>query len=449
MKVTVVGLGKIGLPLAVQVAGSGHHVAGADLSEHVVSEVNAGRSPFGGEPGLDARLAELRADGSLRATTDTAGAVRESDVVLVVVPLVVDAAKQPDFAALDAVTACIGPLLRPGVLVSYETTLPLGTTRGRFLPALAAASGLTPGADLFVCHSPERVSSGTVFRDLARYPKLVGGVDAPSGARAVSFYTSALQFEQRPDLPVPNGVWDLGSAEAAEMTKLAETTYRDVNIALANEFALCADRWGLDVMEVIAAANSQPYSHVHRPGVAVGGHCIPVYPHFYLAGDPGATLPAAARVVNTSMPGYAVRLLHEMLGGVAGRTVVVLGASYRGGVKETAFSGVWQLVAALDDAGAKVRVHDPLFSDAELSRMGLTSHHLGDPCDAALLQADHREYGKLSPADLPGVRAVLDGRGVLDPTRWPGVRVRTLGRPEGAGPLPRGSAAGSPGASAP
>ncbi len=247
----------------------------------------------------------------------------------------------------------------------------------------------------------------------------------------MAFYESVLTFDERPDLPRPNGVWRMGSAEAAEMAKLAETTYRDVNIGLANQFARYADAHGIDVMAVIEACNSQPYSHIHRPGIAVGGHCIPVYPRLYLFNDPAATVVAAAREANAAMPEYAVARLAEAHGDLAGQRVAVLGAAYRGGVKETAFSGVFPVVAALREAGADVAVHDPLYSDEELAAYGWAPYHLGTAVDAAVVQADHAEYRGLGASDLPGVRTVLDGRGVLDPDC---VR-RGLGRGPGAGGL--------------
>ncbi|MEP7204344.1 MAG: NAD(P)-binding domain-containing protein, partial [Ilumatobacteraceae bacterium] len=237
MNICVVALGKIGLPLAVQFSRSGHQVVGADISTATVDLVNAGIAPFPNEADLDTFLSEVVGQGRLSATTDVTEAVNGSEVVVVVVPLIVDRDKSPDFAALDHATAAIAAGLRPDSLVVYETTLPVGTTRTRFAPALEAGSGLTLGDDLFVAFSPERVYSGRVFADLRRYPKLVGGTDRPSTERAVSFYESALQFDERDDLAAPNGVWNLGSTEAAELAKLAETTYRDINIAFANELA--------------------------------------------------------------------------------------------------------------------------------------------------------------------------------------------------------------------
>ena len=441
--VTVVGLGKIGLPLAVQIAGQGFRVRGADLSTRVAGLVAGGHVPFPGEPGLAGRLAEVVKTGLLTAGTDTTGAVTKSDVVVVVVPLVIGEDGQPDYSALDAATASVAAGLRAGSLVSYETTLPVHTTRQRLGPALAAGSGLRADLDFMLCHSPERVSSGTIFADLRRYPKLVGGIDARSGERAAAFYESVLDFDERPDLPRPNGVWDLGSAEAAELTKLAETTYRDVNIALANEFACFAGAAGIDVYQVIAAANSQPYSHIHRPGIAVGGHCIPVYPRLYLAGDPGARLPAVAREINDAMPARAVQMLTELTRGLSGLRVAVLGATYRSGVKETALSGVFAVVRELGLRGAIPVVHDPLYSDAELRGLRLEPYRIGEPCDAAIIHTDHPEYKLLGPAELPGVCALVDGRAVTDPGRWGAVPRRVIGLPAGNGspPQPAGHAA--------
>jgi len=433
MKVTVVGLGKIGLPLAVQFARSGVEVIGADVNQSVVDAVNAGTEPFPGEAHLAEYLAEVVASGALRASTDTAAAVSESDAVVVVVPLFVDAEARPDFGWMDAATDDIARGLRAdnSTLVVYETTLPVGTTRTRWKPRLEEGSGLVEGRDFHLVFSPERVLTGRVFADLRKYPKLLGGLSPEGAARATEFYEKVLQFDERPDLERGNGVWDLGSAEAAEMAKLAETTYRDVNIGLANQFGRFAAAHGIDVHQVIEASNSQPYSHIHRPGIAVGGHCIPVYPRLYLWNDPEATVVRAAREANLEMPAYCVGLAAGARGGsLSGARVVVLGASYRGGVKETAFSGVFATVDALREAGAEVLVHDPMYSAEELAGFGWTAYELGQPVDVAVLQADHAEYRELSAADLPGVTVVIDGRDVLDATRFPDARVISVGRAE-------------------
>jgi UDP-N-acetyl-D-mannosaminuronic acid dehydrogenase len=384
MRAVVVALGKIGLPLAVQIANAGHEVVGADIDERVVDLIRAGTVPFPNEPGIAEAL-------PIEVTTDTAAAVPGADLVVVVPPLVAGADGIPDWRAVDAAIADVARGAMAGTTVVVETTVPVGTTRDRVAPQMPAG--------VHVAFSPERVSSGRVLRDLATYPKLVGGVSPEAEARAVELYRSFItEAEVRP----------MGGAEAAELTKLAETTYRDLNIAYANELARHADELGLDVQRVIDAANSQPYSHIHRPGVAVGGHCIPVYPRFYLAGDEHARLPGVAREINEAMPGYAVELLSDLLGGLDGTRVLILGVAYRGGVKETAFSGAFPLRDALRGRGAQVVASDPLFDDHELRELGFEPWD-GEPVEGVIVQTDHAEYATLEiPAD-----GIVDGRGVV------------------------------------
>jgi nucleotide sugar dehydrogenase len=428
MRIAVVALGKIGLPLAVQFADQGHEVVGVDVNESTVAAVNRGLESFPGETQLQEKLSTLVPDGMLRATTDYAEGIPGADAIVVVVPLFVhEVTGEPDFAWMDAATASIAEHLTPGTLISYETTLPVGTTRNRWKPMIESASGLVEGTDFDLVFSPERVLTGRVFADLRKYPKLVGGLSAVGETRAAEFYEQVLTFDERDDLPRPNGVWQMGTAEAAEMAKLAETTYRDVNIGLANQFAVYADKVGIDVYAVIEACNSQPFSHIHRPGIAVGGHCIPVYPRLYLSTDPDADIVRTARQFNASMPDRVIEQAAALLGDLRGMTAVVLGAAYRGGVKETAFSGVFPAADALASRGAEVRVHDALYSDDELKALGFTPHHLGEPVDLAVVQTDHREYRELSAHDFPGIRLLMDGRNITIPENWVGVPRLVIG----------------------
>lgn len=421
MRIAVVALGKIGLPLAVQFAERGHDVVGVDVNAALVEAVNRGVEPFPGEAQLQEKLTAALAAGRLRATTEYAEAIPAADAVVVVVPLFVnEETAEPEFGWMDQATTSLARHLAPGTLVSYETTLPVGVTRSRWKPLIEQVSGLTEGEDFHLVFSPERVYSGRIFADLRRYPKLVGALSPEGAKRALGFYEAVLEFDKRSDLSRPNGVWDLGSAEAAEMAKLAETTYRDVNIGLANQFALFSARHGIDVHQVIEACNSQPFSHIHRPGIAVGGHCIPVYPKLYLSTDPDADIVRTARAVNESMPERLVAQAEGVLGSLAGLRAVVLGAAYRGGVKETAFSGVFPTVAALRTRGAEVRVHDPLYTDEELRRLGFEPYTLGSEGDLAVLHTDHREYRELGPDHIPGIRLLVDGRAATDATRWAG-----------------------------
>lgn len=408
MRIAVIGLGHIGLPLAVQYAGRGHQVVGCDPAERIVEAINAGRSPHDDEPTLVERLPELVRSGHLRAIRDDAEGARGAEAVVVIVPVAVDEHREIDFGPIDAATRDIARDLQPGTLVIYETTLPVGTTRDRFGPMLEAGSGLTLDRDLFLAFSPERVLVGRVLLDLRRYPKIVGGTSPESTRRAVEFYRSVLDPGTE--------VLAVATAETAEMTKLAETTYRDVNIALANEYARYAAKRGIDVTEVIGAANSQPFSHIHAPGVGVGGHCIPVYPHFLFNGEPDLRLPPLARAVNDGMAAFAVALLRDRLGSLAGVGVLVLGIAYRADVREDSFSSAFRLRDELAAAGAVVHGHDPYFDAEHLAAAGFVPYDLAAPSAmrAAIVQAAHAAYLSLDLRTIPGLELLVDGRNALD-----------------------------------
>jgi nucleotide sugar dehydrogenase len=408
--VAVVGLGKIGLPLAAQFASKGLDVVGCDVLPEVVESINAGRAHIHEEAGLEQAVAAAVASGKLKATTDTSAAVAKADVVVIIVPLMVSLDRDIDYRSLDAATRAVGRGLHKGSLVIIETTLPVGTTRQRLGPMLEKESGLRAGADFHLAFSPERLYAGRIFEDLRKYPKIVGGIDEPSTERALQFYRSVLDAE----------VWAVDNSETAEFTKLAETTYRDVNIALANQFALYAARRDVNVAQAFKAANSQPFSHIHRPSLGVGGHCIPVYPHFMLgdASNGELSLVRDGRQTNDHMADVGVEQLERALGGLNGRRVLVLGASYREDVKELAFSTAFSLVDLLRRAGAEVLIHDPLFTPSELANLEAEVVDLASDqarsVDAIVVQAMHRDFRDLDWRSFKKLRAVLDGRGTLD-----------------------------------
>ena len=421
--VAVVGAGKMGLPLAAQFAGHGWEVVAVDVQEAVVAAINDGRSHLGEEPGVGELVASAHAAGRLRATTDGAAAAREADVVVLIVPVMLDAAHQPDYRHMDAAVDSIAGGIHAGSLVVFETTLPVGDTRGRYAPRLEQASGLRADADFFVAFSPERLFSGAVLRNLSSYPKLVGGLGPASTGRATRFYDSVLDAE----------IVAMSSAEAAEFSKLADTTYRDVNIALANEYAAYADRVGVDIREVIAAANSQPYSHIHQPGLGVGGHCIPVYPHFLLSRAPELTLVARSREVNDGQIGIAIEAVREALGELVGEPVLVLGLTYRDGVKELAYSRALPLIEAFAAAGARVLAHDPLLTDDEVRSLGAEPYAWGSSSDvrAIVTQTGDPRWRTLDAAWFPDLVILVDGRNTLSGLALPaGARYRGIGVPD-------------------
>lgn len=412
MTVCVVGLGKVGLPLAVQYASRGLDVIGCDIDASRVDRINAADCPVVGEEGLEDGLRAALKAGRLRATAGTAAGVAESDVVVLIVPVGLTEGKEPDLSHLDAALDAVAAGLRPGTLVLVESTVPVGTTRGRVGAALADRGAL-------LAASPERVSSGHIFRDLRTYPKIIGPLDEASWSRAEDFYREAIE---------PPCLLRVRDPETAEFAKLAEGVYRDVNIALASELARYADALGIDVTEAFDAANSQPYSHIHQPGVGVGGHCVPVYPHF-LPRDAQLAIPAAAREINDSMARYAVDKLANALGSLDGATVLILGLAYRPDVKEAAHSSAFLLVDALRERGARPLVHDPLFSEDEVRAFGLAPPDAFPPVrvDAIIVQALHQAYRALDWRSFAGCRAVLDGRNALDRSQIEAAGLRYLG----------------------
>ena len=399
MNVSVVGLGKVGLPLAVQYASRGCSVIGCDIDAALVNAVNNGQCPIDGEEGLEELLSAAIQDGSLTATTDTATAVADSEIVVIIVPVGLTDGRSPDFSHLDAAVGAIGRGIQENTLVLVETTVPVGTTRERVGGSLAKEEH-----QVLLAASPERVTTGQIFRDLRTYPKIIGAVDEASWLKAEAFYSQALEA------PCLLRVRD---PETAEFSKIAEGVYRDVNIALAGELARYADSIGVDVTEAIEAANSQPYSHIHKPGVGVGGHCLPVYPYFLPEG--ALRMPDAARKINDAMAGYGVAKLEEAIGSLRGKDVLILGLAYRANAKEASHSSTVLIAKALEERGARPLVHDPLFSPEEIRALDLEAvTALPAPCDAIVVQAWHDEYHNLDLAAFSGCRAVLDGRNVLE-----------------------------------
>jgi nucleotide sugar dehydrogenase len=431
--VAVVGLGKIGLPLASQYASAGWRVIGVDVIDEVVDGVNRGVSHVLEEPGVAGLVASAHERGAISATTDHAAAARQADVVIMAVPIMLDASASPDYRFMDAATEAFARGLRPGALVVYETTLPVGDTAGRYRPMIEHASGLNmqdTDRGFYLAFSPERVYSGRILTDLQRYPKLVGGVDSPSARRAVAFYRSVLEAE----------VWDLGSAEAAEFAKLAETTYRDVNIALANEFARYAESVGnVDITRVIEAANSQPFSHIHQPGIGVGGHCIPVYPHFLLSRGAALDLVRAARKINDAQTSHAIACVEEAVETLENASVLVLGLTYRHGVRELAYSRGVALVSELLAKGARVAACDPLMGEDEIRAIGALPHRWGEPSDAIVIVTQTADplWATLDTRDHESLRVFYDGRNSLRDLRLP-APVRYLA--PGLGPSPMSTA---------
>ena len=410
--VAVYGLGKMGLPLAAVYADVTTNTIGVDVSPDVVEAVGRGESHVVREPGLDALLADTIETGALSARTDAAGAAAEATVHVIIVPTPIHDDRSPDLSALEAVSADIASGLAPGDLVCVECTVPPTTCREVVRPILAEESGISP-TEFGLAFCPERTSSGRAIEDIrGAYPKVVGGIDPESTRAAALVYD---EINSQGTLPVTD-------ATTAEAVKVFEGVYRDVNIALANELARFTDELDIDVNEAISVANTLPFCDIHTPGIGVGGHCIPYYPYFLIHGfDTDTSLLRTAREVNDAMPDFAISKLREEFAAegttMEGKTVLVLGLTYRPGVNETAATPAGPLIDGLREGGASVLATDPILDDAEIAAFGADPIGIEaaaeQAVDAAVLVTAHEGFDALDWAAFEPL-IVIDGRNALD-----------------------------------
>jgi UDP-N-acetyl-D-glucosamine dehydrogenase len=403
MKIGIVGLGYVGLPLAVAFAEAGHELTGLDVDPAKIEALNAGRSYVEDVPG--SVLAALRE--RLRATSDYAD-LAACEAVIVCVPTPLSGSREPDLTYLvDAATA-LSEVLRSGQLVVLESTTYPGTTRERLLPILER-SGLTAGSDFHLAFSPERIDPGRTDFTIRTTPKLVGGLTTACAERARQLYAQ-----------ICDQVIVLSTPEAAELAKLLENIFRSVNIALVNELAQLCDRLGIDVWEVVEAASSKPFGFMRfDPGPGMGGHCLPVDP-FYLAfkarqHDFYPEFIELAGKVNQAQPAFCVerieRALNQAGKPVKGSRILVLGASYKGGIGDTRESPALKIIGRLQDLGGNVSYHDPFVAD--LPSFGLSSVELEEALASTDLAAIVTAHPGIDYAEVVATAPrTLDFRGV-------------------------------------
>ncbi len=367
MKISVSGLGNAGLPLAAVIADAGIDVYGIDVDAARVQMINSGKNPIPEEAGLSELLAK-HGGKRLRATTDAKEGVGNTDVHIVLVPLWLDDRNVPDFSMVRAALEAIGKNMKKGDLVTIETTVPVGTTDGLAKEALESSSGLKAGKDFFLACSPERITTGASISRFRDFPKVIGGIDAKSGDKAFEVYGRFVHKPQK-----------VSNARTAEMTKVCEGVYRDVNIALANELFQACEQYGIDFQEMKRNANHQ-YCHIHDAGIGVGGHCIPVYPWFLLRGmeekgKSGAVeLVSRSRAINDGMIEYwAAKLADASAKAGKGKKakICVSTISFRPGVKKTFYSRPIALIRLLAKKGLDAYAYDELYSKEEIEKMGL------------------------------------------------------------------------------
>jgi len=413
-KLCVLGLGYIGLPTAAMFATHGIQVVGVDVNGEVVDTLNNGDVHIH-EPGLKTLVAAARKSCSLRIAT----APESADAFIIAVPTPLIRAgdgRRPmaDLRHVCAAAEAIVPQLAPGNLVVLESTVPPRTVTDVLLPILRRSGLHISGEagseasedDLLVAHCPERVLPGRILEELVGNDRVIGGVDRRSAEAARELYASFVQ-----------GTMLLTDATTAEMVKLMENTYRDVNIALANEFSLVAEGLGIDVWEAIALANRHPRVNILKPGPGVGGHCIAVDPWFIVEVAPEAThLIQAARRVNDSMPEQTVRRVRQALLGIEQPVVACLGLSYKGGTGDMRESPAIRVVELLGAQGCRVRAYDPYVEPGRVRGQVCSMKEALDGANAVLVLTDHPEFVGLPASELAGEdgRLVLDTRACLD-----------------------------------
>lgn len=402
-RVCVHGLGYVGLPTAAVLAASDYDVYGYDVDDDLVADLQAGRIECE-EPGLDSLVREALAAGTLAPVDEPVRA----DYHLVCVPTALTDDRTADLSAVEAAAGSIAPTLRSGDVVVLESTVPPGTTTGVLAPILAEEGSVDDGGFGLV-YSPETVLPGRILAELRSNDRIVGGVDRASTATGVELYDSFVEGDLHET-----------DATTAEFAKLAQNTYRDANVALANEFARLARDHGVDPREVVALGNSHPRVDVHDPGPGPGGHCLPVDPWFLCEDTDRETLIERARRLNDDMVTYVADLVAGHFEDLSTRRIAVLGTAYKGGVADTRRSPGLRLASELRNRrGAAVRLHDVHADDYDLAATTLSD--VTAEADAVVVTTGHEEYGRLDRDRLREqmrTPVAVDTTDVLDADAW-------------------------------
>jgi UDP-N-acetyl-D-glucosamine dehydrogenase len=390
-KVVVLGLGYVGLPLAVVLAEAGYRVTGVDPDQEKVSLLNQGVSYIGD---VDTELIQKLVKKKTLVATDDFSVVSEADAVSICVPTPLRKTRDPDLSYIVEVSESIAPYIHPGMVVILESTTYPGTTRELLLPKLIEAGNLTVGENFFLAFSPERVDPGRENWTTKNTPKVVGGITPACTEIAAAFYEGVMESV----VPVSN-------TEIAEMTKLLENTFRMVNIGLVNEMAIMCDRMGINVWEVIDAAATKPFGFMKfTPGPGLGGHCIPIDPLFLSwklrSLNYTARFIDLASEINTSMPRYVVNKVQEALNdhqkALKNSRILVLGAAYKPDIDDVRESPALDVIGLLQQNGAKVKYHDPFIPQLKYENINLESvpdlMTAVDDVDCVVIITNHSQY---------------------------------------------------------
>jgi len=436
LTMSVIGLGRVGLPTALLFAEAGAKVIGVDINEEKVANLNKGKA-YMNEPGLEMLLQKVLVNGTFSATTDVANAVSQSDAVMICVPTPLNEAKKPDYTPLKNACENIAKYLKKGALVMIESTVSPTTTEKVIKPILEQFSGLQATRDFGLAFCPERGAPGGILNDLRNNTRVVGGIDDKSRECAIALLKTVTRAQ----------VFGVSSATAAEATKLFENVYRDVNIALANELAVLCEKLKVDMLEIIDAANAKTLGFVdkftqkyrsfsvpcnlHTPGAGVGGDCIPVNPYYLL--QKAESLQVNLRIVklvrktNDAMPHHIVELVIDALkdlGKKVGESrIAILGFTYKGDVDDMRNTPAKPIINKLKALGANMVGFDPMIGIKQVNEFKISQSANLDEClrnaDCAIVITDHSNFKKIRLEKMKKLMntkaAIVDARGVFDP----------------------------------
>jgi nucleotide sugar dehydrogenase len=385
----------------------------------VVNEINLGKTFFEDEPGLAEILRNVTSAGNLSATLEHREALSSADVIIVCVPTPVDESKNPDYSTIFQVSHNVGKYLKRGALVIIESTVGPGIIEGQIREILEKESGIKAGIDFGLAACPERADPGKIMENMSKIPRIVGGIDNSSSLATENLYKRALGVK----------VIKVSNPKTANAVKLTENLFRDVNIALANEFALLYEKLGIDALEVIDACSTKYNFIPHYPGAGVGGPCLPSNPYYLInEGVKVGNIPyliRLAREINDRMPDHVISLVAEALNDasrtIKGSRISILGISYKADVKDFQLSPVEKIIHRLKEMGAKISIYDPYFVDQEIYGIQL-SKNLDDAVsgtDCIIIGAAHKSFRELDLNSLHSSSgkdvALVDTRNVIDP----------------------------------
>jgi len=395
-QITIIGLGYIGLPTASLLGTKGYKVHGVDTSEEVVNTINQGRIHIV-EPDLDILVKSAVQSGNLKASLEPA----EADVFIIAVPTPLNAERSPNLSFVEAAARSIAPFVRPGNLVLLESTSPAGTTE-HVVGEVLKGAGHAVGEDVFVAHCPERVLPGKILTELVQNDRIVGGINEASTDVAAEFLAEFVSGE----------VFKT-TAATAEMAKLVENAYRDVNIAFANEISMVAEQAAINPWELLRLANRHPRVDILQPGPGVGGHCIAIDPWFIVHGYPDeARLIRTAREVNDRKPHWIIEKVKQRAGKFRNPVIACLGLAFKADVDDLRESPAVQIVRALRDADiAEILVCEPNISESSEFPL-MPMQDAIDQADIVLVLVDHKEFRVLRAADLKE-KILMDTRGAI------------------------------------